>query len=147
LSALPFGVSAPWVLNLFVFTLMYAALASAWNLVGGYSGYISLGHAAFFGVGAYAIGILFTHVSIGGGYRPFYVLPLVGLGVAVGSLPIGWVLSHILLRVIYYLVLTPVALVFRLAGRDPLALRRRDATSHWVPFAQGEDGESYFRQT
>jgi branched-chain amino acid transport system permease protein len=77
------------VLNLLVFTLMYAALASSWNLVGGLSGYISLGHAAFFGVGAYAIGILFTHVSIGGGYRPFYVLPAVGLGVALGSVPIA----------------------------------------------------------
>jgi branched-chain amino acid transport system permease protein len=91
LTALPFGVSAPWVLNLFIFTVMYAALASAWNLVGGYSGYISLGHAAFFGVGAYAVGILFTHISIGGGYRPFYVLPLVGLGVGVCSVPIAWV--------------------------------------------------------
>ena len=53
---------APWVQNLFIFTLMYAALATAWNIVGGYSGYISLGHAAFFGVGAYAIGIMFTHI-------------------------------------------------------------------------------------
>jgi branched-chain amino acid transport system permease protein len=70
---------------------MYAALASAWNIVGGYSGYISLGHAAFFGVGAYAVGVIFTHTSIGGGYRPFYVLPLVGVGAAIVSLPIGWI--------------------------------------------------------
>ena len=91
LSALPFGFTAAWVQNLFFFTLMYAALASAWNIVGGYSGYISLGHAAFFGVGAYAVAIAFTHWSIGGGYRPFYVLPLVGLGVALVSVPVGWV--------------------------------------------------------
>ena len=77
--------------NLFIFTLMFAALGSAWNIIGGYSGYISLGHAAFFGVGAYAIGITFTHVSIGSGYRPFYVLPLVGIGVALVAVPIGWV--------------------------------------------------------
>jgi len=91
LSALPLGFTAAWVQNLFVFTLMYAALASAWNIVGGYSGYISLGHAAFFGVGAYAVGIVFTHWSIGAGYRPFYVLPLVGTGVAALSLPVGWI--------------------------------------------------------
>ena len=91
LSALPFGLTAAWIQNLFIFTLMYAALASAWNIVGGYSGYISLGHAAFFGVGAYAVGIAFTHWSIGGGYRPFYVLPLVGIAVAAISLPVGWV--------------------------------------------------------
>ncbi len=78
-------------MNLFFFTLMYAACASAWNIVGGYSGYISLGHAAFFGVGAYAIAITFTHTGIGNGYRPFYVLPLVGIGVAIASLPIGWI--------------------------------------------------------
>ena len=91
LSALPYGFTAPWVQDLFIFTLMYAALASAWNIVGGYSGYISLGHAAFFGVGAYAVAIIFEHISIGSGYRPFYVLPLVGIGVAIGSIPIAWV--------------------------------------------------------
>jgi len=91
LSALPYGFTAPWVQDLFLFTLMYAALASAWNIVGGYSGYISLGHAAFFGVGAYAIAIIFEHVSIGSGYRPFYVLPLVGIGVGLGSIPVAWV--------------------------------------------------------
>ena len=83
--------TAPWVQDLFFFTLMYAALASAWNIVGGYSGYISLGQAAFFGIGAYAIGIIFTHISIGDGYRPFYVLPLVGIGVAIVSVPMGWI--------------------------------------------------------
>jgi branched-chain amino acid transport system permease protein len=91
LSAIPFGFTQPWVQNLFIFTLMFAALSSAWNIIGGYSGYISLGHAAFFGVGAYAVGITFTHVSIGSGYRPFYVLPLVGIGVALVAVPVGWV--------------------------------------------------------
>ncbi len=55
LAAFPFVFAEHWVLNIAVFTLMYAALATAWNLVGGYTGYISLGHAAFFGVGAYAV--------------------------------------------------------------------------------------------
>ncbi len=91
LTAIPFVFTAPWVQDLFFFTLMYAALATAWNIVGGYSGYISLGHAAFFGVGAYATGIAFTHISIGGGYRPFYALPLVGIGVAIIAVPVGWV--------------------------------------------------------
>jgi branched-chain amino acid transport system permease protein len=91
LIALPFVFSAPWVQDLFLFTLMYAALATAWNIVGGYSGYISLGHAAFFGVGAYATGVTFTHISIGGGYRPFYFLPLIGIGVAIASIPVAWI--------------------------------------------------------
>ena len=76
-------------MNLLFFTLMYAALAAAWNVLG-ISGYLSLGHAAFFGVGAYAIAVTFTHWGIGDGYRPFYVLPLVGLGVGIASLPVAW---------------------------------------------------------
>jgi branched-chain amino acid transport system permease protein len=91
LAAFPFVETTDWIVNIGVFTLMYAALATAWNLFSGYSGYISLGHVAFFGIGAYALGITFNHVSIGDGYRPFWLLPLIGLGVALASLPVAWV--------------------------------------------------------
>ena len=75
--AFPFLVTPDWLVNIGVFTLMYAGLATAWNLFSGFTGYISLGQAAFFGIGAYALAITFEHVSIGGGYRPFYSLPLI----------------------------------------------------------------------
>ncbi|MGZ4386337.1 MAG: branched-chain amino acid ABC transporter permease [Gaiellaceae bacterium] len=98
LSGLPFLFAAPWQVDVFIFVVMYGALAVAWNLVGGFSGYISLGHAAFFGLGAYAIAIVyssestfFIHGSIGSGYRPFFVLPLIGIGAALASIPIGLV--------------------------------------------------------
>lgn len=90
LTLLPFGVGAQWILNMLFFTLMYASLASAWNLLGGYAGYPSLGHAAFFGVGAYAIAIVFEN-SVGNGYLPFLLLPLIGAGAALVSVPIGWI--------------------------------------------------------
>jgi len=91
LALFPFLVGQQWV-QIGVLTLMYAGLATAWNLVGGYAGYVSLGHVAFFGVGAYAVAVAFTRwFSIGGGYRPFYVLPLIGIGVALVSVPIGWI--------------------------------------------------------
>jgi branched-chain amino acid transport system permease protein len=89
--AFPFLVTPDWLVNIGVFTLMYAGLATAWNLFSGFTGYISLGQAAFFGIGAYALAITFEHVSIGGGYRPFYFLPLIGLAVALASLPVAWV--------------------------------------------------------
>lgn len=89
--AYPLVVTPDWLVNIGVFTLMYAGLATAWNLFSGYTGYISLGQAAFFGIGAYALAITFEHVSIGNGYRPFYVLPLIGLGVGLASLPVAWV--------------------------------------------------------
>ena len=90
LAAFPFLFSAHWLVNIGVFTLMYAVLATAWNLIGGYAGYISLGHVAFFGGGAYAIAVTTTHHYAAHGYEPFYVLPLVGAAVALGSLPLGW---------------------------------------------------------
>jgi branched-chain amino acid transport system permease protein len=90
LIAIPLVGAPGWVLNTLIFTLMYAALASSWNLVGGYAGYPSLGHVAFFGIGAYAIGILFS-TNVYGGYLPFFVLPLVGIVVGLLSVPIGWV--------------------------------------------------------
>ena len=87
----PFVVHAAWIVNIGVLTLMYAALATAWNLFSGYTGYITLGQAAFFGLGAYTLGIAFEHFGIGSGYNPFYALPLVGIGVAFASLPVAWI--------------------------------------------------------
>jgi len=89
-TLLPFAVGPQWILNMLIFTLMYAGLASAWNLLGGYAGYPSLGHAAFFGVGAYAIAIVFEN-SVGNGYLPFLLLPVIGVGAALVSVPIGWI--------------------------------------------------------
>lgn len=91
----PFVFSAPYLETIGIFTVMYAALATAWNLLGGFSGYLSLGHAAFFGVGAYAEAILFAHIGIGSGYRPFAVLPLIGIGVALASVPLGLVFLRV----------------------------------------------------
>ena len=89
--AFPFVVHAAWIVNIGVLTLMYAALATAWNLFSGYTGYVSLGQAAFFGLGAYTLGITFEHVGAGSGYNPFWALPLVGIGVAIASLPVAWI--------------------------------------------------------
>ena len=89
--AFPYVFSAAWIVNIGVLTLMYAALATAWNLFSGYTGYISLGQAGFFGLGAYSLGVAFEHFGTGAGYNPFYALPLVGAGVAFASLPIAWI--------------------------------------------------------
>lgn len=88
LTLLPLGIEPVWVINLLIFTLMYSALASAWNLVGGYAGYPSLGHAAFFGIGAYSIAVIFEN-SVGRGYAPFLMLPVIGIAAALISIPIG----------------------------------------------------------
>lgn len=57
-------VSDPYVQNVLVLTLMYAALAQSWNILGGYCGQISLGHGLYFGIGAYASTLLFVRADV-----------------------------------------------------------------------------------
>lgn len=80
---------AHWVLNLLLFVLIFAVLASAWNLVGGLAGYPSLGHAAFFGIGAYGLALVLGSRPLHTGYEPFWWLPVVGLGVAALAVPVA----------------------------------------------------------
>ncbi len=53
-----------YYLNILVMTFFWAAMSGAWNLMAGYGGLVSLGHAAFFGVGAYTTAILFFKFGI-----------------------------------------------------------------------------------
>jgi len=69
-------------------TLIFVAAVTAWNLFSGFSGYISLGHAVFFGVGAYTVGLLTIHWKVIGG-TIFALLPLGGLAAAVVAVPFG----------------------------------------------------------
>ena len=59
--ALPLGVHNDYLIQVFFRIVLFAALGLAWNLVGGYAGQLSLGHAAFFGVGAYGLAIWTAH--------------------------------------------------------------------------------------
>ncbi|RUS58987.1 branched-chain amino acid ABC transporter permease [Pseudorhodobacter sp. E13] len=66
LIALPFVTEAagqPALLSLATRVLIYAIAAASLNFILGYGGMISFGHAAFFGVGAYTVGILFAHAG------------------------------------------------------------------------------------
>jgi branched-chain amino acid transport system permease protein len=94
LVALPLFGLQHWFLNLLVFVLMYATMSSAWNLVGGFAGYPSLGHAAFFGIGAYTLALIFRNHALVTGYEPFLLLPVVGV---VGAL-IGWPIALVSMR-------------------------------------------------
>jgi len=53
-------VTSTYVTSLFLALFFTAALAQSYDLVGGYLGYMNLGHAAFFGIGAYTFGILYS---------------------------------------------------------------------------------------
>ena len=68
-----------YVLHMILYTLMYVAMASSWNILGGYTGYISLGHPVFYCVGGYFSGMLLAyfgmtpHAADGGWAPPFIV--------------------------------------------------------------------------
>jgi branched-chain amino acid transport system permease protein len=89
--AVPLIAPDPATTNVAVFTMMYVGLATAWNIMGGYTGYISLGHAAFFGIGSYSLGLLLNHLHITPGYAPFLLVPVAGLVAAVVAVGIGWI--------------------------------------------------------
>ena len=63
-ATLPFFVTDVYLQNVLILTLMYAAVSQSWNILGGYCGQISLGHALYFGVGAYAASVLFVKYGI-----------------------------------------------------------------------------------
>jgi len=63
------------------------------------------------------------------------------------AFPIGWVISQIMLLLMFYVVLTPVAWIFRLRGRDMLQRKPAPArASYWVPKESPTDLRRYFRQ-
>lgn len=61
--------------------------------------------------------------------------------------PIGWTISHLLLAGIYFLILTPIGLMLRLAGRDPIDRRLdRNRSSYWVEHQPADRAKRYLRQ-
>ena len=72
-------------LHMFLFTFMYIAMASSWNIIGGYAGYTSLGHSVFFAIGGYFTGVLLVYLKV----SPFLTAPIAGLVAMVFGLLVG----------------------------------------------------------
>jgi len=85
------GSNYNYSLHLILFTYLYIAMASSWNILGGYTGYISLGHNVFFAIGGYLSGILLATF----GLSPFITWPLAGLA----ALLVGFGFGFITLRI------------------------------------------------
>ena len=82
--ALPL-ISSPFALDIFIRVLLFAFIGVAWNLMGGYAKQLSLGHAAFFGLGAYTSTILLIRFGI----SPWIGMLAGGVVAMLASLPIG----------------------------------------------------------
>jgi branched-chain amino acid transport system permease protein len=83
---LVFGGMSYW-LHMLLFIYMNVAIASSWNIIGGYAGYISLGHNVFLAVGGYFSGILFAYYGI----SPFITTPLAGIAAMAVGLLVGMI--------------------------------------------------------
>jgi branched-chain amino acid transport system permease protein len=64
LLLIPLGVGSPFIYHIFILLCSFAALATAWNIVGGFAGQLSLGHAVFYGIGSYAAILLLMRFQI-----------------------------------------------------------------------------------
>lgn len=64
IALVPRLVSDVYMTNVLILTLLFAALSQSWNLLGGYCGQVSLGHALYFGIGAYATSILYVKFGV-----------------------------------------------------------------------------------
>jgi hypothetical protein len=72
---------------------------------------------------------------------------MIYVGLILVTLPIGWLVSFILLASFYFLLLTPLGLIFRLLGRDPLRRRFDSAIdSYWLPRHPTDNLDRYFHQ-
>jgi branched-chain amino acid transport system permease protein len=87
LACVPFVTQSNTVLNFLVFALLIALAGQGWNVLGGYGGQYSFGHAAFFGTGAYVTAILQVRYGVNA-YVGFALGILAGalLGAAIGAL-------------------------------------------------------------
>lgn len=77
--------------------------------------------------------------------RPSFLRPLF-VGWSVAAFPIGWLVSHVLLFVMYFGVFWPTGFVLRLCGWDPLGLRTSGSGSLWQDRPAASDLRRYFRQ-
>ena len=63
------------------------------------------------------------------------------------AFPIGWVLSRVIMILMFGLMFVPVALFFKMIGRDELHLRRGSATSYWSTKPRAQSAREYLRQS
>jgi branched-chain amino acid transport system permease protein len=122
-AALPLVVRDAFLLDGLVLILMWGAAAAAWNVAGGYAGQISLGHSAFFGLGAYAVAVVGTRWGV----SP-WIGRVIGAGLAtVVGFVIGFLSNR--LRGPYFVLATIAFSQVLLIG-----------ASRWRAFTAGSEG-------
>lgn len=88
--AFPFVFTNPATTSIALFTLIYVGASSAWNMFSGFSGYMALGNAVFYGSGAYFFANLTTRLHLGGDVGLFFLVPVAGVFAGLVAVPVGW---------------------------------------------------------
>lgn len=91
ICAYPLIFKDPFLINMGITIILFAILGEAWNILGGYTGLTSLGHAVFFSVGAYTSTILF----MGWGLSPWIGMPIGGFLAAIVAVIIAYPTSRL----------------------------------------------------
>jgi len=124
LALVPLVVRNEYYLNVLTICLIYATLATTWNLMVGYAGILSFGHQAFYGLGAYFSALITIKLNI----SPWLGLPLGGCFAGVLSLAIGF--PCLRLRIAPYVAIATLAF-----SEIMLVICR-----NWVSLTRGEMG-------
>jgi hypothetical protein len=95
---------------------------------------------------ALVVAFLAVVIGVAGLLMPRLVKPLF-VGWMIAVFPIGWVVSRIVLGSIFYIVFTPISMIFRIIGRDALVLKPDSTTStYWRSKPGSSDQKQYLRQ-
>jgi branched-chain amino acid transport system permease protein len=115
LAAFPLAFTDPTVMSIALFTLIFMVAASAWNAFSGYSGYLALGHAVFFGTGAYTVALAARDWHVPGGWAVFALLPVAGAVAGLAAVPIGLIALRTR-RHTFVVVTIAIFFIFQLAA-------------------------------
>jgi branched-chain amino acid transport system permease protein len=135
LPALQFVGGYNYVLHMVLYTLMYVAMASSWNILGGYTGYISLGHPVFYGIGGYFSGMLLAYFGI----STLLTAPVAGMVAAAFGFLTGlitlkmrgptFIISSIALLMVARIVFDNWGFI---GGSNGVTLPKLDLTAQWI---------------
>jgi branched-chain amino acid transport system permease protein len=111
----PLVVTDPTTTSIAFFALVFMVAASAWNIFSGYSGYLALGHAVFFGCGGYAVAVAARDWHVAGGWPVFGLLLFGGLVAGLIAIPVGLVALRTR-RHTFVVVTIAIFFIFQLAA-------------------------------
>jgi len=117
IAVFPLLVTDPSATSIGVFTLVFMVSATAWNVFSGYSGYLALGHAIFFGSGGYAVALAAQDWHVAGGWPVFALLPFGGLVAGLIAIPVGLVALRTR-RHTFVVVTIAIFFIFQLAATN-----------------------------